>query len=65
MTSGDDIHDIVMGCPEKVIEQIAMRQNPKVEIDKNPVQHHFELEEGRKKGTKTKRMRHDRSDVEK
>ena len=54
-----------MGAQEKIIEQIALHQNPQVKIDRNPVQNHFELEENRKRGTKTKRMRFDGSDVEK
>ena len=54
-----------MGVPEKIIEQIALHQNPQVKIDRIPVKNYFELEENRKRGTKTNWMRFDGSDVEK
>ena len=50
-----------MGGQTKIIEQIAMQQNPEVKIDKTPVENYFELEENTRRGKKTKRMRFDGS----
>ena len=54
-----------MGGQTKIIEQIAMQQNPEVKIDKTLVENYFELEENTRRGKKTKRMRFDGSDIEK